>query len=627
MSRLVNSRIIRLTLVSMTTVLGLWPLTTVNPIADDLHLLAQGSGLMRQEGFASVLKAWSGLDFTSAHLTPLGGVFTTCHVWLVNQLSMRTPLTIEDAWGLARMGWMFLAVLAACWCVKEVLRGVVSESWSWYGTSFVLLATVQVHGYWSNDPVVAFPVASWAFCILGFIYLGVTWRRIWSDTRPSISSWILLAGISLAGVLTYELFLAFLVSSSLMYIAAFFGGNRSRNRVVLPFVLFSLLPGFLVVFSQLIRLSQGTSYSGTAVSVGGTSVLNVALMAMFTALPGASVKLAVEVLPRFSPSDAFLASVALSLFILLLLALRGLMKSRINSAEVAPQRVRHFFIAMAGVWTSATAIIALTPKYQQEMNGVLGKVYVNYAPAWLSIGAAISVGLAYLLTMQRVRTAGVVLVLLLVFGLVHAWFNLSQIDVLAGDSSWSTSMLRSLESRPEDNENRCRQAELLFALPWPEYYQYEILDGLQKTYSGSYGVPYCRFTTEDGRVRVLTRPLSGTYPVEFLPDGRRIMWSQEKDVNLLLINSSEDSMLGFIEMKASLPPCAADMGITLKVNGESFEYDLSTATPTATLRFAVDVPLGQSIEVLISQDGSGCSVDSDPRTLWSMIELPEFVRS
>lgn len=627
MSRQNKIRAVSLTLLSVALALGLWPLTTVNPIADDLHLLAQGSGLMRQEGFASVLRTWSTFDLNSAHLTPLGGVFTTFHVWVINQISMRTPLTIEDAWGLARMFWVIAAVVAACWFVRTVLRDFVPWSWSWHGTSFVLLTIIQVHGYWSNDPVVAFPIASWAFCIIGFVYLGLTWRHIWSASKPSVASWILLTGVSLTGVLTYELFLAFLVSSSLMYTAAFVAGNRSNSKVKLPFVLFSLLPGVLLVLSQLIRLSQGSSYSGTTISLGGASVVSVFLMALLSALPGASIRIAIETLPRFTPSRVFLLMVVASLIVLLTIAVQGFKNSKSAAVERGPLRVSHLLIAMIGLWFSATGIISLTPKYQQEMNGVLGKVYVNYAPSWLAVGVGMSVVLAYLLSRKLLRMASLLLSALFVFGIVHTWLNLSQIDVLARDSSWSTNMLRSLESRPEDNENRCRQAEVLFALPWPEYYQNEILDGLQKTYSGSYGIPYCRFTADDGRVRILTRPLGGTYPIEFLPDGRRIVWGRERVVDLQLINSSEDSMHGFVELKASLPPCSSAMGLIVDVNDRQSKYDLTTVSPTIALRFGADIPPGQSIRVTITQIGSGCNVVNDPRTLWSMIELPVFVKS
>jgi hypothetical protein len=158
--------------------LTLWPLRYINPIADDLHLLTQGVGLMRTEGFLWVLNEWSSFSLNSAHITPLGGLWSALHIWTLDFLTTNTPLTIGTVWGFLRIAWISGAVVST-YIFLRTIRNIYHLSLM---TPFIglalLMATIQVHGYWSNDPVTSFPIASWAFCIIGFLFLTSVIRMV-----------------------------------------------------------------------------------------------------------------------------------------------------------------------------------------------------------------------------------------------------------------------------------------------------------------------------------------------------------------------------------------------------------------------------------------------------------------
>jgi len=103
------------------SVIFLWPLRLIMPIADDLHLITQGSGIMRRYGFVHVLNLWTDFSLSSAHLTPIGGVWSTIYVWITNQLALRTPLTLASASGSCEF-WLSQLQYRALYILAEQLR-------------------------------------------------------------------------------------------------------------------------------------------------------------------------------------------------------------------------------------------------------------------------------------------------------------------------------------------------------------------------------------------------------------------------------------------------------------------------------------------------------------------------
>lgn len=584
---------------------------------------------MRREGFVSVLGQWVNLDFNSTHLNPLGGAFTATHVWIVNQLSLRTPLSINDAWGLIRIVWLTSAILSATWCLGRLSRLLSYSLPGPFVLVFILTSSLQVHGYWSNDPVVAFPVASWAFCILGLLYLGALFATLDAEPRSRRIWTVVLLLCSFAGILTYELFAAFLAASFSVQVGCVLIRRTTLRRISMTLIMGTLVPGAFLLVTQIARLAGGSSYSGTAVSFESQRLPIVALAAVVSSVPLAATKLTLTVLPN-SPIDP-----GLLIFFLLgagALVVLSLLTQRANGQ--VPTRSRLMYpVVLAGfimLWISSTLIVVATPKYQGELGGVVGRVYLNYAPSWLAIGFVIHILIGLSIHRWGIKALRLAVGVLLIVGITQAWANSRHLQILEADSSWSSSLLVDLKSAPLENETRCRNVDRLFTLPLPPYYQSEILDGLQLSYSGPWGIPYCDFRLDDTTARPLVRPLSGTFPVEYLPDGRRVIWSNSRDVKLQLINPFDSSLEGVLEMKMSLAPCSTEMDLVATIvrasGNKQFRYSLSNGSRDWVFENQFRLERNESVELLLTQSGQGCRVETDPREFWVMIELP-IIRS
>jgi hypothetical protein len=605
------------------SIVYLWPLRLVSPIADDLHLLAQGSGLLRRKGLLHVVDVWSDLSITSAHLTPLGGVWTAVHVWLTNQMALRTALQLDSAWGLLRIIWIAIAIQSALHLARTLAKALSLPSTFNFLVLPILLGTIQVHGYWSNDPVIAFPVASWAICAIGFLFLSLLIRSVNSTIWPS--RYHRLAAILLAfiGVLTYELFLAFLIAGFCLLILPLVSSKKWNIRVYLITLFGVILPSLLLVVAQLIRMSKGSVYSGTEIAIGTSSLPKIAFFALLSSLPFANFQLTEQLLQhgRVVKSQLFWSS---SVLIFLAASLLLQAKKSIRSAK----RSELFFTttALIGVWVVSTVLIVLTPKYQEELNGVLGKVYVNYAPSWIALALIISIFLSIFLENIRPFVSRTAITFLLLLGVFQFSTNLRQIYVLQRDSSWSKPLLSLLESSISENVARCNQVDVLFGLPWPEYYQNEIYEGIQDSYQGTYGVPYCDFDLLEGRSALTMRVLSGLYPIEFLPAGRNVFWSNLNTVRFDVFYRGSSNFDGKVEIKISPPPCPVSRKVEVSIDGQDAKT-FTLDSESISVFFPVALIPNQRIEVSIQQSGTVCTISSDPRSFMTMVDFPMLTKA
>jgi hypothetical protein len=610
-------------IVFATAFVALLPLRHVNPIADDLHLLAQGSGMMRTRGFLWVIGQWADFDLSSAHWTPLGGIWTAVYVWVVNQLALRTPMDISTAWGVGRIAWPALAIVSVFHFVRvAVPRLAVPWTTPWLSL-LVLLATVQVHAYWSNDPVISFPVASWAFCVIGFLYLA-SLLKLGSGSKHSMSQVIVPVLLSLLGILTYELFLSFLIAGLLMLVGLKFSHRIEPRVVARPLILAVGVPLSILVIGQFVRMSQESTYSGTEIALGSGSLPKIALVALLGSLPLTNLPKTSELLPGVD----VVANYALLTMSVLVGIAYGIMSKYRNRDEgdFRFSSLLSVIVGLVSLWLTSTAVIVATPKYQSELAGEIGKVYVNYAPGWLAIGVCISLLAAWLMT-RKARWLGPVFIgAILLIGAVQSSTNSRQLSILARDSSWSDRLLSLLESPLRDGSARCEQVDLLFALPFPEYYQLEILDGMHLAYSGTYGVPYCDFdSTERGNSGV-TRTLGGTFPIEFLPDGRDIFWMSAPSAQLQIYHRGKDKFSGKVTLNLSLPACGEKSVMDISLGDDHKTVQINPGQ-SQSLSFQVHAEPMQSFLLELKSNTTGCTTSSDPRLLVAMVENPRFVTS
>ena len=602
------------------TVVFLWPLRLVSPIADDLHLVAQGSGLLRTRGLLYVIGKWSDFSFSSSHITPLGGFWTAVYVWLANQIALRTPMTLTSSWGLLRVLVIALAIQSTLHLARTLSISISLPKSFHYIVLLVVLGSIQVHGYWSNDPVVSYPVASWALCVIGFLYLSILVRALNPSIWPSRIYPILAIIFSFVGILTYELFFAFLISGFCFVMLSILR-SRQLNRYFLVLSFAGVIaPMFIMVTSQFIRMNKGSVYGGTEIVLNTASLPKIVFIALVSCLPLANLQLTDQLLQhgRVTVSQLFISSGVL-LFICGSIARRIRDKSQLAHYRYVTVNV----FSISSVWIFSTVLIILTPKYQSELSGIFGKVYTNYAPSWLAIALLISILVS--VTISKVpRIAAQFIVLLLLFaGVYQVSANLRQISVLQRDSSWSKPLLSLLESPIRENASRCNQLNFLFSIPLPEYYQNFIYDGIQSAYSGTYGVPYCDFEAAGRQTAFTLRPLSGLYPIEILPNGRKVYWTNSGLVSFEITYRGKSNIKGEIELVISPSPCGSAHQVKVSIDGTELGSGSLSSKPIS-IRVPIDFTASQKYGVSIHQTGSVCTIESDLRNFMTMLDSPHL---
>lgn len=603
------------------SVVFLWPLRTISPIADDFHLISQGSGMMRLKGLRYVIDMWSDFSLSSAHLTPLGGIWTSIYVWITNQIAIRTPLTLGSAWGILRVLSIAFAIQSVLHLGRTIARRLLLPHSFVFIVLLVLLATIQVHGYWSNDPVVAFPVASWAFCILGFYFLSFLLRSTSNDLWPQKYNPYLTVLLALLGILTYELFLAFLVAGFFFIILNTIKTRSLRNTHFVLLVGSVMTPALLLIVSQLFRLSGGSSYTGTEIAIQGNSLPKVFLVAALSCLPFTNFNLTEQLL---SQAHLIISQFWVSFIMLVIITF---VIGRRYRAPKNPMSRRFLYSVVSGLlslWLTATALISITPKYQSELDGVLGKVYINYAPSWLAVSLLISIGIAYVLSRQNRLFSTFVVLLLPILGGVQITNNLRQVSTLAIDTAWSQPLFSMLETPIEQNTQRCTQVDLLFGMPLPEYYQNEIFDGMQDSYQGTNGVPYCDFENLRERSPISVRNVSGLFRVEFQTDGQAFFWSNSDFVAYDVTYRGSERFNGQIQVQIDPTPCPSKFDLKIKLGNNAPSSRTISTEPVFELR-SVSLAPGEVFKVEINQSGDSCTIATDSRAFMPMMRLPKLL--
>ena len=605
----------------MMSVVFLWPLRLIVPIADDLHLITQGSGIMRRYGFMHVLDLWTDFSLSSAHLTPIGGVCSAIYVWITNQLALRTPLTLASAWGVMRVLTIAIAIQGALHFGRSTARWLKLSGSFNFIFLLVLLATIQVHGYWSNDPVISFPVASWAFCTIGFYFLSFLLRATHSEIWPKKSSAYIAIALAFLGILTYELFIAFLVAGFLLvgWRSIFQRGWKHRDFYLL--LAATVLPTLLLLLGQVARLSSGSNYVGTEISVQSASILKIFVAAVISTLPLTNLQLTHLLVPQ----GKIVATQFWTSFVaLIMLTAWSVRSKKLNNYRTSRIDITSVLAAMFALSVVATAVIIVTPKYQSELNGILGKVYINYAPAWIATSLIISLFLGLMLNLNRRLFAIVGLLLIPIAGAWQMTANLRQVAALTQDSSWSKQMLTLLEAPIPENFQRCSEFDRLFSLPLPEYYQSAIYEGLQESYNGTYGVPYCDYENLGTRSAVSVRNVTGIGPVEFLAGGEGVFWSNSDQVAVDITYRGTQRFIGLLEVRLEPTPCLIEYKVIVKI-GDHLPQSLVLTNQAVTASRLVALNPNQVIKVNIQQSGEFCKIPTDPRSFMPLLMIPRLV--
>jgi hypothetical protein len=608
--------------------LGLNPLFSAPPLADDLQLLTVGSGLLRNSGLFEVASDWfiAGFQPSSTHVSPIGGVVSAIHVWVANQLTFRTPLSLVNSWSLLRVCWIALTIVAAGFLAKRFLR-------SWAHTSppsylvlsiagLVALSNLQIHALWSNDPVIAYPVASWFTAIVGLAYLSHLLYLCELQSKRLIHALISLA-ISLVGVLSYELMISYLLTG-LIYVSWYSWTIRKSSNF--PFRdtairAFGALGGLLVIGAALLfKIVNGTTtYGGTDISTPSTLGFKQFVYANLPWLPLANLSKSVNSLPT---RDVDWSSVGTTLVAAVGLAVLVGTSARPLARQ---QWTRGYRVAVLIIGLlpglTATLILLSTQKYQAELSGGLGSVYTNYA---MFFSGVVFVG-ACLLSASNFGALARSAVLTGLVGICFVQWSVNSwsLTEIRSARKWTVELLNQLD-RKSTNQQRCQSLDSLRNLSFPDYYVSAIASSLQSSHKASHGIPYCDYSTLEGYTGIDATLSGENYTIENLPDGRRSWWMYGR-TSTLRITFAEPKSAFRVEIELGNVPCGTKRSFFLKSQFGVRTIDLSTSNSSVIIDSVLSGAPVKSLDVVVTVDGPHCQISTDPRAFTGQIFFPNLI--
>lgn len=510
----------RIVLAIIFLIVALRPVFRAPLIADDLYLFADWAARRNWTAW------WAGLDpgvaFSASRSVPLGRGLTDG--WLEGifraaDLLGIAPDVVWRAWRIIgiTLGVGALALFLTAWRCERALRWREQGRFATWTTwlllaSLVVGATVQIHGLWSNDPVVSYVYPAWGTGVLAFLYLACMRGAISSRSRPRLWFGAIAGAVGIAGVWFYELFVPVVLVAALIVFAAAVTPLRRRawgrvTHLALAAGLTVVLPLLAFLAPRLVGSATtigDPTYTGTVPQFGAQAMRALA-GAVASALPGASWARTVDATGPFAGSDVL--SLGLVLLLVVLFAMAWfLIRVGVTSASPVGVSERGEGATRSGLhawWVPLCALVllavgtagiqAITIKYQSELGGEIGRVYTFYAPAMLAVSGILAMGLGVTLSRRAVWPGVAALVLVGVFTTQQMAANIKLDAVLSSAASVNTGLVAAygLPATPSTQGARCAAVLAWRAHGWPPYYGRDIEDSLARAYRVRTGKRLC----------------------------------------------------------------------------------------------------------------------------------------
>ena len=484
------------------TFAGLTPLLGLGLLGDDLVDYSYGLGQLWSGSLISHVSSMVGNANAGLHVLPIVGIARALHNQAASTLAT-TPLSVSQSWELLRVVWI-IAGLVACsltisaWTPLTRLPARLARHRTLIAYSIlsaVALATMQIHGVWSQDPVLSYSVFSWFSAVLGFAFfaaLGVVWRQ---SGRAAWRWSFAAAAIGITGILVYESVAAALVAgfgAMLLLIFLTWEGRQSLRRA-LPVMVATLVPLGVFAAVQLYRTRMPSTYDGT--QFGWVAwILPVWKTGLLGGLPLTNYPLTMETTSGYDPglhsSIAAPAAVAL-LFVITWVAYR-------RGRNLGPQvPVQIGWKAIAAVvsfcfayWALATLVFSTTAKYQMEIETTVGRIYLFYSVALLCISVVLT--MLALVVMARGWRAAIAAFVIAVLGLgIVQWnVNARSLSRIHADFAWTRTLLDGVEN-DLPSSTRSQACRPLRELVLPDWYSGGTMAGLDTAYQARFGEPFC----------------------------------------------------------------------------------------------------------------------------------------
>jgi len=143
---------------------------------------------------------------------------------------------------------------------------------------------------------------------------------------------------------------------------------------------------------------------------------------------------------------------------------------------------------------TANFVFALSEKYQMELMGELGSVYLGYVPTVLVLCVIVGFFLLLGAALNRRVVVSALLLVIVFVGAAQTSFNSIIERDVADRWEWSQAMLNGLLGTSREAE-RCRSADDLLRAQLSEVQKHAIVQGMTDAFEGRYETTWCWQTT------------------------------------------------------------------------------------------------------------------------------------
>ena len=455
-----------------------YPIAHTPMIADDLYIPFDqvergGTGIVDSLQFG-----WF-VGFHGPSFRPTGAIFGAVHTWVSMELASKLRMDMTYLFGLTKI----LLLILICYQVTAVLSRFLSVSTHCPQLCQLVIVmtaiTIQIHGIWSNDPVVSFPIVG-----LGSTLMGLTVIAKFSKDYPSLT-YRRASIIGVIGVITvcyYELTYGAVLGISAAYAFNKITAERRISlRTFLMTFLLCLPATAAIIFGRLHSSTVAQSYVGTTVG-SMNQILTTFCVNSVSSLPGSGWRLSRIELSGF-PKMSYYSLMAVLVVTLILL----------KNQEVRIVRCKQLawitFFPVVVYFLFANLLLSTTSKIQMEVNSI-GQVYTAYP-----VGMALCVmfGVA-IYSMSSYGVFRVVRPFLITALIVLASLQISINHNLSGKLRSIAGPNRELVKNYSTNSTTAQRCSIITNWmngDWPEYYETGIFNGLNLASNHYYGRNYC----------------------------------------------------------------------------------------------------------------------------------------
>lgn len=481
---------------------GYVPAGRVPVIADDFQALqevhAVSNGSLWEAVVFGIQQGRAG-----GHFNPLGQVIGSAYHFAAYDVSAALGISPQYFDVFAYIALILLTVAgatyAAVWGLSRT-RGGRPAYWPLFALiCAITAATLQIHAFWSNDPVVSYGPAGWGSAALGFWTIAWALRAVAPDAAGKRAI-VVCSLLALGCVLYYEMLVAAVAAVAVVAVlTATLAADRMavRKRCLLVVGTGVLLPAVVFVAGRRLGLPSDTvsGYTGTTISFG-TDALETWWYGMVGALPGGGWNFIAEVAgaPVLRGPSLLLAGA-----LCVLLGVIGFGWARQSAREpleagtdrsASTRSALILVAALVTFWVAATAAHSVTLKSIEEIRHP-GQVYLFYAVGVVVVAVLIALLLTVLV--RRARTAALVALTPLVglFVLVQVALNMAVADAVHRNYPQNAPLVALSTDGNASADVRCAVLAAWVAEPWPEYYIESVVENLQENYELEFGRPFC----------------------------------------------------------------------------------------------------------------------------------------